>query len=263
MGGASPRRRSGTAPPPKGVLSGEREPLFSFLPEEVLRGMQRRGSEAALLWESFYPFAHGGLPLSAWSRLRPLWGSMTSPATDDSLVPYFWGRRVDGAPLSGAAEAAEAVAGREDRLEVDLFLVGERTLIAVEAKVAAEPGRCGRYEAGRCPEVHGGDAPCRYWQGGVLFSEALDFGLRPAPETEVRPPCAEHYQLARTLLMACELGRRLGLEPYVCLIVPRRGWPAQQRVWLDFAERVRDEEQWRRLRVLAWEDLEGLARRRP
>jgi hypothetical protein len=28
--------------------------------------------------------------------------------------------------------------------------------------------------------------------------------------------------------------------------------------WQDFAERVRDEEQWKRLRVLSWEELSGL-----
>lgn len=254
----SPKRPRDSAPPPKGVLSGEREPVFSFLTEEVRRNMRRRGSESALLWESFYPFAHAGLSLSSWLAIRPLWGSAISATTEDRLEPYFWGRRIDGASLPGRSAAAQAIAGREDRLEVDLLLLGERTLIAVEAKVEAEPGRCGRFEGGQCPEVHGGDEPCRYWETGVRFTDHLEFGERPTPVSIERPVCARHYQLARTLLMAQHLGRENDLEPHVCLLVPRRGWPALRSEWQDFAERVRDEDLWRRLRVIAWEDLGGL-----
>ena len=252
------RRRDPQAPPPKGVLSGEREPLFAYLPEEVQRNMQRRESESALVWEAFYPFAHAGISLKDWSSIRPLWGSPVPSAIDDRLIPYFWGLRVDGSPLAGLAEAAQAVAGREDRLEVDLYLKGSRVLVAIEAKTDGDPARCGRYEAGRCPEIHGGDKPCRYWDGPSTFDPSLDFGIRPGPGLEERPPCARHYQLARTLLMVENLGRANGLEPYLCLLIPRRRWPSLFSPWEDFAERVRDEAQWRRLRVVGWEDLEGL-----
>jgi hypothetical protein len=245
-------------PPPKGVLSGEREPIFSLLSEEVRRNMQRRGSESALLWDCFYPFARRGLSLSLWSAIRPLWGSPIPAIADERLEPYFWGMSVDGAPLSGLSQAAEAISGREDRLEVDLFLKGDRSLIAVEAKIESEPGRCIRFEAGRCPEVHGGEAACRYWEGGVRFADSLDFGERPNSQMLDRPPCAGHYQLARTLLMAEHLSRALDVQPSLCLLVPRRRWPALRAHWLDFAERVRDEGQWRRLRVVAWEDLGAL-----
>jgi hypothetical protein len=221
--------------------------------------MQRPDSESALVWHSFYPFAHTGLSFRSWSSIRPLWGSPLAPADDDRLVPYFWGLRVDGTPLEGLGEAAQAVAGRDDRLEVDLLLAGERNLIAVEAKTDAEPGRCGRHEAARCPEIHGGLEPCRYWEGEAKFSELLEFGPRPDRTAEERPPCARHYQLGRTLMMVERLGRASGWQPHLCLLLPRRRWPALRALWLDFAERVRDDELWRRLRVVAWEDLAGLS----
>jgi hypothetical protein len=220
--------------------------------------MQRRDSESALVWDSFYPFAYSGISLSDWLSIRPLWGTPMPSEAEDRLVPYFWGLRVDGAPLEGLAKAAQAVAGRDDRLEVDLYLKGRRVLVAIEAKTAGDPAGCGRYEAGRCPEVHGGGAPCRYWEGAETFNRLLDFGNRPAVGAEDSPPCAHHYQLARTLLIVDHLARAEDLEPHLCLLVPRRRWPALRSQWNDFAERVHDEAQWRRLRVLAWEDLRSL-----
>ena len=260
--GPPPRRRRGPqALSPKGILSGEREPVFAYLPEEVQRNMQRRDSESVLVWGAFYPFAYSGISFKDWTAIRPLWGSPIPSETDDRLLPYFWGLRVDATPLEGLAEAALAIAGREDRLEVDLYLKGERNLVAIEAKVEGEPGLCGRYQAGRCPEVHGGDAPCRYWEGGVPFSASMDFGSRPLRGSEERPPCALHYQMARTLLMAERLGRASGRAAHVCLLVPRRRWPAMRGPWQDFAERVRDDGNWGRLRVVAWEDLQSLGGR--
>jgi len=255
-----PARRRTAAPSPKGVLSGGDERLFGYLPEEVVRNLRRPGSESALLWEAFYPFAHSGLPLRAFLATRPQWGSQVAPERDDLLFPFFWGLDVDGRPMPGLAEAAQVIAGRDDRLEVDLFLRGRTCLIAVEAKVDAEPGRCGRYEAGRCPEVQALEGTCRYWEKGAAFNDSLAFGDRPIRDQVDRPPCARHYQLARTLLMVEYLGRTEGLEPYLCLLLPKSRWPAQREGWQDFAERVRDEGQWRRLRVIAWEDLAALPR---
>jgi hypothetical protein len=256
------RRRAVSAPAPKGVLTGDREPIFSFLSEEVRTNMLRRDSESAVLWNAFYPFAHQGISLGDWERLRPLWGSAPEAGEDDLLTPYFWGLHADGSPLEGLADTASSIAGRNDRLEIDLILLGTRHLVAVEAKVGGEAGRCGRYASGRCPEVHGGGGTCRYWDDGpAAFDGVLDFGLRPERDQEARPPCATHYQLARTLLAVQHLARKKGLTPHFALLIPRRRWPAQEAGWLDFAERVRDEAQWRRLRVLAWEELEGLRRR--
>jgi hypothetical protein len=44
------------------------------------------------------------------------------------------------------------------------------------------------------------------------------------------------------------------------MVIPQASWTKLEPVWLDFADRVRDEDLWRRLRVLAWEDLLSLAR---
>ncbi len=255
------RRRSASAPPAKGIVAGEREVIFQYLPEEVRLNMLRRGSESAALWNAFYPFAHEGVSLLAWQHLRPLWGSASATGEDDRLIPYFWGLHADGSRLEDLAATASSIGGREDRLEIDLLLLGDRNLVAVEAKVGGEAGRCGRYYAGRCPEVHGGGGTCRYWEeGAASFDQALDFGVRPTQDQEGPPPCATHYQLARTLLGVEHLARRKSLVPHLALLIPQRRWPALRAGWQDFAERVRDEAQWRRLRVMAWEDLEGLKR---
>jgi hypothetical protein len=237
------------------VLSGEREPVFTYLPEEVQRNMQRRDSESALLWAAFYPFAHSGILFRDWSAIRPLWGSPIPSESDDRLIPYFWGLRVDATPLEGMAEAAHAIAGREDRLEVDLYLKGERVLVAIDAKTDADPAGCGRYEAGRCPN-HGGEAPCRYWEGGATFYQSL-----------VRGPRDERRKISMraTLSVGAQTpGRRApwpasGLEPHLCLLIlPTVAGTGGGRI----AERVRRRPM-EAPAVVAWEDLQSLGRRDP
>jgi hypothetical protein len=92
------------------------------------------------------------------------------------------------------------------------------------------------------------------------FDAALDFGARPG-RGEERPPCSVHYQLARTLLLARRLGERLGRVPHLWLITPASRWGRVEPAWIDFADRVRDPEMWRRLRVIAWESVRDLAGR--
>lgn len=221
--------------------------------------MRRPGSESAAIWNAFYPFAHSGVDGREWHELPRLWGTDAFDRQDDRLTPFFWGLDVEGLPLDGLAEANEAIAGREDRLEVDLILRGEAHLIAIEAKVDAGPGRCGRYHSGRCPEVHATEGACRYWEPGpAAFDPRLEFGSRPVADQLEAPACSLHYQLARSLLLVERLGESQGVLPYLCLLIPRRRWASIRPAWLDFADRVRDEAVWRRMRVLAWEDLEAL-----
>lgn len=254
-------RRGTNAPPPAGITSGEREPIFSHLSEEIVRNMRQPGSESSAIWNAFYPFAHAGVESRAWHGVPRLWGTPAVDPGDDRLTPYFWGLDVEGRPMDGLAAAIGAIAGRDDRLEVDLILRGQRGIVVVEAKADAEPGRCGRYLGGRCPEVHQVGEACRYWEPGAAgFWPRLDFGPRPAADLADAPPCSHHYQLGRTLLLAEHLGGALGLVPYLCLLIPRRRWPSIRSTWLDFAERVREEDAWRRLRVMAWEDLRVLVR---
>ncbi len=269
-----PSRRTGPAPSPKrrprqtggplprSILAGQEEALFRVLPQTVIDNLRRPASENALVWNLLYPLARPTLSLRRLLDLRPLWGSAHAAESDDDLTPYFWGYAISGERLVGLDEALDQVDGPGRRTEVDVFLVGARTLVLVEAKHLAAPGRCGRFMQGRCPEVHrvpdstaGG---CRYWEPGAgEFTAALEFGPRPTPDS-APPPCATHYQLGRTLLLARALGVRLGLRPQVWLIVPRRRWTALERAWLDFADRLRDPEDWRGLRALAWEDVRGL-----
>jgi hypothetical protein len=246
---------------PRRILAGADEPIFDVLSERVLDNLRRPASENALVWNLIYPLASPDLSLSLLLGLRPLWGTLALGVPDDALVPYFWGTSIAGKRLEGLGEALTDVDGPRHATEVDLFLVGRENLVLAEAKHLSRLGRCRRYAQGRCPEVHSGvsTAPCRYWESGEgRFDRLLDFGPRPSPEAG-GPVCDRHYQLARTLLLGEALTRRLGRTLSLWLITPRRRWVALQPSWEDFAERVRDEALWRRLRVLAWEDLAALA----
>jgi hypothetical protein len=246
---------------PRRILAGSGEKIFEALPARVLENLRKPASENALLWNLIYPLARPRLSLSDLLSLRPLWG--TAIAATDLLEPYFWGLDLDGRPLEGLAESVRALGGREHTTEVDLFLVGADHLVLVEAKHLSSLGRCGRYARGRCPEVHPADDlnPCRYWEvPEARFDAALDFGVRPG-QGEERPPCSVHYQLGRTLLLARRLGERLGRVPHLWLITPASRWGRVEPAWIDFADRVRDPEMWRRLRVIAWESVRDLAGR--
>jgi hypothetical protein len=244
---------------PRRILSGGEERIFSVLPPRVLENLRNQASENALLWNLIYPLARPDLSLAGFLSLRPLWG--TAWSGEDSLKPYFWGFGLDGEPLEDLQGAVKTLGGGESTIEADLVLVGAANVVVVEAKHLGNPGRCGRYARGRCPEVHVENVPpgatCRYWEvAEASFSSALDFGPRPTPQVE-RPPCSAHYQLGRTLLLAAALGARLGLAPHLWLIVPTTRWRRLEAGWLDFAERVRNPEMWRRLRVLDWEAVRG------
>jgi hypothetical protein len=245
--------------------------------------MRRARDESAVLWNVLYPRAQPHLSLRELLALRPLWGTPVEPdVPDDALQPFYWGFSVNGERLSELHAALEAVAGRKDLLEVDLLLVGRSNLVVIEAKNLASAGQCGRYLRGRCPEIHrlsatlpprplpaersaegvdssGDSRGCRYWEDpSAPFGRLFDFGPRPSPESE-RPACADHYQLARCLLLARELGGRIRRKPHLWLVVPQARWPEIYPTWLSFAERVADDADWRGLRVLAWEAIQTLA----
>jgi hypothetical protein len=248
------------------IIHGAMEPIFDALPETVLDNLRRPASENALLWNLVYPLARPGLSLSELTRVPPLWGTAVQEADDDELRPYFWGYALSGERLPHLDEAASIVDGKGISTEVDLFLVGARNLILVEAKHLAGFGRCGRFARGRCPEIHTEHivrtGPCRYWKGGPgCFAALLDFGERPLPGGD-RPPCGTHYQLARTLTLGYWLAQRAGRRLHLWAILPRHRWRTIQPSWLDFVGRIRDEDLWRDCRALAWEDVRDLATRR-
>ncbi len=245
-------------PAPRGILDGADEEVFGSLPASILENMRSPDSEGSLLWNLIYPRARPTISLRRLLAARPLWGIPAEPL-DDELTPFYWGFSVEGQRLPSFSESLAAVAGREDLLEIDLLLVGEKHLVVVEAKHQGSPGLCSRYQAGRCPEIHGRlRGPCRYWEGTpVPFASDLNFGPRPTYESD-RPPCADHYQLARCLLLAREISKRLELQHHLWLLVPAARWPEVRLGWLDFAERVTDDAEWRRLRVLAWESIQAL-----
>jgi hypothetical protein len=60
------------------------------------------------------------------------------------------------------------------------------------------------------------------------------------------------------LLVGTSLATRLRLQLHLWLIVPRGRWRSFEKDWLDFSDRVRDDKLWRRLRVIAWEDVREL-----
>lgn len=252
-------RRDGQPLP--GILHGPREPIFEVLPQNVLANLRSTNSENARLWNLIYPLARPTLSFARLMQLEPLWGTFGAGASDDDLKPFFWGHAVDGAYLAALREAVVEVDGGWPGTEVDLALVGQRNLVVVEAKVTSRPGRCARYAAGSCPEIHSGDRDCRYWmESGAKFEAELELGPRPLLGQEQVPACHRHYQLARTLLIGARLAEAMGLVLHLWLLTPRRHWRGLKSGWTDFAGRVRDPEQWRRLRVLAWEDLSAMPR---
>ncbi len=244
-------------PLPKRILVGRDEGIFSVLPEDLILNFLSETSENALLWNTIYPLTQEGMSLDRFLALRPLYGTRVEPLNSNGcLTPYFWGYGVDGQRFPGLDDALLGVDGPGPKTEVDLFLVGEHDLVLVEAKRMSSLGRCSRYAKQRCPEIHSvEEQSCRYWaEDTPSFEDVLDFGPRPEPESTT-PSCVMHYQLARTLLVGLGLARRLKLRPHLWLILPRAGWKTAQVGWMDFVERIQDDATWRRMRVLAWEDI--------
>jgi hypothetical protein len=250
---------------PDKILHGSQEAIFAVLPQTILANFLIPNSEDALLWNRLYPISHPLLELAQVLALKPLWGTALTRLADDRLKPFFWGYSVDGQRMPALDAVLDEIDGPGQQTEVDCFLLGDRHLILLEAKLGAAPGRCGRYQRRLCPEVHGGpqdregsEKGCRYWNPGPpAFSRRLAFGERPTPFNDP-PPCATHYQLGRMLLVGDLFARRLGLSLHLWLVVPRQRWRAIERSWLDFAGRVRDEALWRQMRVLSWEAIDTL-----
>jgi hypothetical protein len=65
--------------------------------------------------------------------------------------------------------------------------------------------------------------------------------------------------LGRLLLLGRILAQRLERRLHLWLLIPQQRWFALAGDWLDFASRVADQETWRRMRVIGWEQLRSLA----
>ncbi len=199
-------------------------------------------------------------------NIRPLWGAPNKEKkADDALIPYYWGYDVDGKRLSRLDDVLLMIDGSGPKTEVDLYFLGERNLILVESKRKSGFGRCSRFTKRRCPEMHlavGDDwSPCRYWEvEKSRFTNHLAMRPRPKPDSEP-PTCNRHYQLARTLTIGRELADLLEREFHLWVFAPRSYWSKLEKDWLDFAECVQDDSLWRRLRVIAWEDIQKIAAR--
>jgi hypothetical protein len=251
---------------PKQVISGENEGLFSVLPESVLTNFLNPTSENALLWNVIYPLAQPTIAMMDLLNIRPLWGNPNEESkADDDLTPYYWGFGVDGVRLQKLDDVLLMIDGSGPKTEVDLYFLGERNLILVESKRKSGFGRCSRFTRRRCPEMHlpAGDdwLPCRYWEDEKSrFTSHLAMGPRPKPDSE-SPTCNRHYQLGRTLTIGRELADLLEREFQLWVFTPRSHWSKLEKDWLDFTERVEDDSLWRRLRVIAWEDIQKIAGR--
>jgi hypothetical protein len=157
------------------------------------------------------------------------------------------------------------VDGEGPKTEVDFFLLSQTNIIVIEVKHTSSLGRCSRYAHTRCPEIHanvaGVEGSCRYWEEGqALFSSQLRFGSKPTLASS-SPPCNRHYQLARTLMVGKTLADRLNRRLHLWLVLPSKQWQGHQTTWLDFVQRVRSDEFWRRMRVLSWESVKSLGTR--
>jgi hypothetical protein len=248
---------------PSAILAGACEGAFDRLPETVIANLRRANSENARLWNTFYPRPGAPLRLSSLLAIRPLWGSRPGVVADAPLEPFFWGYSAAGEPLPGLAQALGDVDGPGPQTEIDLVLRGRSDLLVIEAKNLSMLGRCGRYQRRVCPEAHlSADRwldRCRYWDlPTARFDRLLELGPRPGPGAPI-PACARHNQLARTLLVGDTLARLHSLRLHVWVLLPRERWVAVERTWLDFAERTRDPDLWKRLRVVGWEDVLALS----
>jgi hypothetical protein len=251
-----------TGAEPDRLWVGSGEAIFTVLPQSVLRNFYSPRSENALLWNLIYPRAQPSFSLKDLLTLDALWGTPDlGSVPDEHLIPYYWGFQLDGSRLSELDETLASIDGGGPQTEVDLFLLGEKTLIGVESKRSSGFGRCARYSAGRCPEIHPNDPEnqaCRYWEPGPgCFSDSLGMGPRPTPDSEL-VPCNLHYQLARTYVVGSALAQRLGRQFALWIFLPQRRWRALEPTWLDFVERVGDDQSWRWMRVISWEQLQTL-----
>jgi hypothetical protein len=250
---------------PARLWGGSGEALFNVLPQTILANFYSPRSENALLWNLIYPRAQPSLSLNALLELHALWGTPSLvPAGDDQLIPYYWGYRLDGSSLEKLEDVLMAIDGPGPKTEIDLILLGDHYLFAVEGKHTSGFGRCARYQSHRCPEVHGAESDemvCRYWEPGVTrFSDVLELGDRPTPESD-KVPCNIHYQLARTYLIGRVLAEQLDRDFALWVFLPKIRWRALEPGWLDFIERVRDDHAWSWMRVLAWEQIQSLPTR--
>ncbi|OGO19483.1 MAG: hypothetical protein A2Z14_12230 [Chloroflexi bacterium RBG_16_48_8] len=255
----SPRRSYPYSELKSKILFGDHEPIFSKLPSNVSANLRYRGSENALLWNMIYPMAQPTLPMKSLLAVSPQWGTVKLDLEDDRLEPYFWGYSISGERLPGLDRILERIDGTGPKTEVDLFLFGKANLIVVEAKHLSQLGRCSRYSKKRCPEIHGETIPerlpCRYWESGEHeFRRLLDFGDRPR-QGNPSPPCNQHYQLARTTLVGDTLAKEYQLDFSLWLLIAKTKWRSIERTWLDFTGRIRQDDLWRRMRVIAWEDI--------
>jgi hypothetical protein len=51
------------------------------------------------------------------------------------------------------------------------------------------------------------------------------------------------------------LAEALDMTMHLWLLMPRKRWGSVERDWMDFANRVKDEGLWKRMRVIALEDF--------
>ena len=224
--------------------------------------MQLPDSESALLWNLIYQRAQPTLAAEELLSLPPLWGSRVDPIFDD-LLPYYWGFSQMGARMPRLDHVLDMVDGPGPKTEVDLFLLGESGACAYRGK------------------AHG-----RMWGGAVGTAQenvprftmnprrlVADIGHRrnrcfptcsisgSSPSEMIRHRCANrHYQLGRTALVGSELAKELNRRLHLWLILPRSRWRYLRRDWIDFSDRIGNDSLWRRLRVLAWEDVISLAK---
>jgi hypothetical protein len=251
-------------PTPGRVFHGSHERIFEVLPEGVRANLRRPRSENALLWNVLYPVSQNPIPLKSLFELRPLWGTPTLEVSNEERAEaFFWGYNIAGERLPNLDEVLALLDGAGPKTEVDLFLLSQTHLIVAEVKHTSGLGRCSRYAHNRCTEIHDDAAEvegaCRYWEDGpAFFSSDLHFGSKPTFGS-ASPPCNRHYQLARTLKVGAALAARSNRRLHLWLILPSRRWRDIQPTWLDFVDRVRSDDLWRRMRVLSWEHVKELA----
>ncbi len=252
----SPRRRS---PLPRAILAGEQEGAFDHLPETVIANLRRPHSENARLWNTFYPRPGDGLRLEQLLSITPLWGSAPDAGNADRLEPYFWGVHPSGRELEGLSEALDEVDGPGPRTEIDLLLRGTSNLVVIEARTSARSAGAGGISARCAPRSisRRSTGSTAAGTGRCLRPGSIVCSISGPDQVPVRRPRRARGTISwhAPSWWGMRWRGRTQLRLHVWVLVPRNRWPALERTWLDFVEGVRDPDLWRRLRVVAWDQV--------
>lgn len=204
-----------------------KHPVYDLLPLRTQTKILSPVSEDKLTWDCFFGLLRAG---KLGTVLASLLKIPDENLKDARLVLWGFEIREDGAavcePLRAVLSAVENYRDgtpEGQKTEPDVIVVSGGSLLIAECKRRSTLGRCSRFEASRCPEIHIDRRKrpyCQYWTRGLR--ELIGFS-RPVPATS-DPECNRHYQLLRNYMIGDRLAAALGL-PLQLMVVKASNSP--------------------------------------